>query len=794
MRRHLSIRDRLAVIAGVAGLWAWVVLAVAPGATGQEAQDKKEAPKAEAKGDEPAPAGEAKAAESAPAAKPAIPFGFAKAPETPMELWEVADYLIRSGQPDQAVPYLAAFIKSKPDDQTLLKIRDRYGAGSILRLDDDPLTRPLAKPVVDLLNGAVLRHSTRPERITQFIAGLAKSKEEQQYAVDRLRESGPFAVPHLVKELTRAGLSADERAAIVHNIGRLDRSAGPALLATLDSPDERLVRDAAEALAAMGDRRALAQLTYLAARGNAAAQSAVESLTGRPWSGLDRSPVRVLTDEALRYHLHALRFPGDSVLIWVWDEVQQAPAPREVSRADAEAYFGLKYAREALALDPSNRAAQVVLLSLAIEQAVERVGFAAYPSNDPTGSFAAATAAGPEILSAVIREALAHGKYDLAGAAVTALGQVTDANTLPTDRRPNALVQALSAPSRRVQFAAARALVLLAPRKPFAGSSRVVPILARFATNQAVPRAVVIDGNPNRGSQLKGYLKDLGYDPILAATGDEGFRAASETADVELVLIDNHLVQGAWRLVDTLTNLRADARTAGIPLYIVGPMNLEYKLGYLSENFPGVKLIVQPTSAEILERQLGGRPSQLPEAERAGYARAATGLLAVVAQQTGSPFEVDLTAAEPSLTVALNVPATGVSASAALGDVPDPGAQRGLADVLLDPGKPAELRLTAAIQLARSLQRYGPLVAADQETKLLAAFDQAGDPALRSALAAVIGALRPKAAPIGARLQRYQTPLTNTPNPPAQPSPASEPAHSPPASSDAAAPATEAKP
>ena len=36
-----------------------------------------------------------------------------------------------------------AFLKAKPDDATLLQIRDRYGVGSVLRLDDDPATRPL---------------------------------------------------------------------------------------------------------------------------------------------------------------------------------------------------------------------------------------------------------------------------------------------------------------------------------------------------------------------------------------------------------------------------------------------------------------------------------------------------------------------------------------------------------------------------------------------------------------------------------------------------------------------------
>ena len=92
-------------------------------------------------------------------------------------------------------------------------------------------------------------------------------------------------------------------------------------------------------------------------------------------------------------------------------------------------------------------------------------------------------------------------------------------------------------------------------------------------------------------------------------------------------------------------------------------------------------------------------------------------------------MEADLARIEPALAVALNVPGTSVSASAALGDVPDQNAQRGLADVLIDPGKPRpRYAATAAVQLARCLQRFGPLVAADQEAKLVDAFDNEPDP------------------------------------------------------------------
>src|SRR5438067_1592635 len=82
---------------------------------------------------------------------------FAREPRTPLELWEAADYLIRTGQAKKAVPYLDRLQKSRPDDATWVAIRDRYGPGSFLRLDDDPATRPFARPLVDALAVAAPR-------------------------------------------------------------------------------------------------------------------------------------------------------------------------------------------------------------------------------------------------------------------------------------------------------------------------------------------------------------------------------------------------------------------------------------------------------------------------------------------------------------------------------------------------------------------------------------------------------------------------------------------------------------
>jgi len=675
------------------------------------------------------------------------PESFAQEPRTPTELWSAIDYLVRTGQSKKAVPYLETFVKSQTDDATLVEIRDKYGAGSILRLADQPATSKYAQPLVERLTAAVRRYTTQPERIAQAVAGLTGTTEEQAYAVARLKEAGPYAVPFLVESLQHPEITPEKRALLARNMGRLDRTAVPPLLAVLDSSDRRLAADAATALGLIGDPRAVPFLTYPASAVKfppavrEAAQAAIGRLTGRSFVVQPHSPAQVLTEAAWSFHRHQVEFPSDPVAVWVWDKDRKVPVPRPMRLGEAEGYFGLQLASEALLLQPLDLDAHTASVSLSLEKAIDRVGFNSFPAQDQ-GTFASAVAAGPAVLAEVLRKAIADGKDGLAAVAATALGQVTDRALLSRTGHPHPLAEALSAPGVRVQFAAAKALVELAPTQPFPGSSRVVPTLARFATSQRPPRAVVIDGNPNRGNQLASSLRALGYETVLETSGDQGFRAAAESADVELVVVSHAQAHGAWNPIDILTNLKSDARTANLPVYIYGPLNLERDRSSLLASFPGTRFLVQPVSAAILETLLGGRPAKLTAAERAGYASEAASLLARIAGQPKSPYAADLSASEPELTIALNQPETSLAASSALGEVPNSDAQQSLADVVLDPSRSVEHRRTSASQLARSIQRFGPLVSADQEAQLAAEFRAEADPQFRTALGTVIGALR----------------------------------------------------
>ena len=678
---------------------------------------------------------------------------FAREPKTPLEAWEVATYLIRIGQPDQAVPYIKKFLDAKPDDETLLEVRDTYGAGSVLSLSDYPETRPFAKSMADRLAEASIRRATDPARMDKFIEALSKSREEQSYGVDRLREAGPYAIPPLLKALSVSGLDASVRTPLAENLGRLDRKAVPALIASLDSSDDALVGDVARALGRIGDPRAIPALTYLAARTNPETAAkplvlqAIRELTGKTYPSQRRTPARVLSDEARNYHLHAYKFPGDPVVLWLWDPTAKAPAPVSMPVKDAEGILGLRAAKEALEIDPTDVEAKVNQISLGLD-------------HDPAAWKAAALASGPDIMGRVVRRAIADGRSDLATTATSILGQISHRDEL-TEGKPHALIDALYAPDRRVQFAAAEALVKLDPKGRFAGSSRVVPVLGRFVAGQETPRAIVVDGNAERASQVSGHLRGVGYDARVAATGAQGFAEAAESADIELIAIDPNFIGDPWKLADLLGNLKADARTAGIPIFLVGPLDLTNQLASKLESFPGVKFLVTPAETKLLKIQLdrsfaslGVRP--MSPGERVEYAKNASNLLARVGQRPKSPFQADLPLVEPSLSLALNGPAAPTEAAGALANVPGADAQRSLADVALDTSKAAPVRLASAEQLARNVRRFGPKLHPSQERRLVDELAQEADPTLREALAAVVGALKPGPDASGSRLQTYR--------------------------------------
>jgi len=118
----------------------------------------------------------------------------------------------------------------------------------------------------------------------------------------------------------------------------------------------------------------------------------------------------------------------------------------------------------------------------------------------------------------------------------------------------------------------------------------------------------------------------------------------------------------------------------------------------------------------------------------------------------------DLKPAEAALAGAVNDPALTGDALTALGGIPTASAQLRLAETVIAPALDVPVRETAALQLAFHIQRFGVLIENAALDELRTAYTQAGDPALQTALAAVIGSLKPSEEAVSRALQDYPLP------------------------------------
>jgi hypothetical protein len=142
-----------------------------------------------------------------------------------------------------------------------------------------------------------------------------------------------------------------------------------------------------------------------------------------------------------------------------------------------------------------------------------------------------------EAAADVLDLAVTHGMWEAAAAAARAIEPLGDDAAPLSPAARKALVRALAVPDPAVQFAAARALAVAAGDPPYAGSSRVVEILAHAATARGLDRAVVAHHRVDVAQELAGDVSRFGYEPVVVATGREAIFAARESADTTLVLL-----------------------------------------------------------------------------------------------------------------------------------------------------------------------------------------------------------------------------------------------------------------
>ena len=690
---------------------------------------------------------------------------FAVQPETPLELVDAIDYLIRVGREDQALPLAQKLVALKSDKETLLEIRHRIGSAKLLSMQTTQSEQlsSLMLEFAESVSQASAETALDQDRIRSLIKLLSASREESELAAERLSRVGSPVVGSFIEALTVPEITPKTRRDIQVALNELETSAVPGLIGALRHPDAKVRSAMLEALGSIGDARVLPWLVYQSTKKDEAgpvAQSAILKLnTGQTIE----KPAQYLINEAATYLDREVHFVSNQIELWFWDNQQKKLLPLTLDKNVAEGAIGYRLARLALDIDPTDQSAQAIALSTLLQEESDRLG-QAFPDQDPAGVWAMALASGPQTLENILKRAMGTGRHErLATLALRALSEVVSTTDLVTPSgRPHILVQALTSPDRRVQFYAAKALVELDPNEPFPGSSRVVPVLSRFLqTHPAMPRAVVIHNNLGEGSNWISYLKKAGYDASLETSGRDGFSEIARRGDAELVLISTQLDPTSWTLPETISNIKADSRTSGVPVIVVGPLDAKSRLQTLLGKTPGLGFMVSPANQAIADRQIAFQlnklgVSPLTSEERVGYADEASELIRQLMTEKGpNAMKAMLGSLEPHVYRTLK---------ASL-DQPEeqeewPNRNNLLAQVLQD-SAPKPDRTVAALQLSAEIQRTGVgLKPAELQkvNELFMKLEQERELELRKGLASLVGVNKPDARTVGEIFLKFAPP------------------------------------
>lgn len=764
---------------------------------------------------------------------------FFKKPRTVSEFWNALQFEIEVGRLDLAGAHLRGLLAGKPPQEELFKLGDSVGMAAILQLrnirpwiavprfdektylhqiermekareDPEKIVKLKAelekskkaheeaiafnmqayKDVDDLIgqvSSAIRKTLGDAERIKKFVKNLTVGPEEKSFAMKELYRSGGAVAPFLIEEYRSADTT--ERPHIIDAMRQLPTEILPALAASLDSDDTDLKLDVIDVIRKRAAVDLVPQLWFPSAseaqppRVRDAALSTLSYLRDTPAAKLPAAKV-ALTREAERYYRHDVSFANpQAVTVWRWTGRTVAATTMPATRA--EEYYGLRFASQALTLDPAYKPAQISLLSLALDKGYEQVGVAQPLAMTYPAVHDLLATVNPNLVTAVLERALSERRFHVILGAVRALGEFAEASTTrPRASGEPVLVRALNYPDKRVQMAAAEAILRMPGTPPGQAVGRVMDILRRVvATEGPVAKTAgkVLVGYfvPQQAQDVAAAVTKAGFEAVTVHTGRDVLRRLQQTADIDLILIDAVLPDPG--LHSLLGQLRADQNSARLPLLIAATPNREDALRRYVERYGNVTVVPSAlaTDAKELEIALKAKiadPAAAPlsEAEAREYAEKAIRFLGRMGRGELAGYDIRV-AAEAILVAAQSArfsPEGQIAALEAASFLSGSRPQTVLANAVIDPRRQPLLRVVAADLLTRHIQKNSALLTRSQVQTLEATFTQADlDPGVKSRVAVVLGALRPDARITGERLRGFR-PVA--PQPPAPPPPPKE--------------------
>ncbi|MSQ92945.1 MAG: hypothetical protein EXR98_00140 [Gemmataceae bacterium] len=528
---------------------------------------------------------------------------FFKRPEKTIEYWSAIKFEMELGKFDLAALHLKRMLGNDPAiktdaadeiDKDLVKFEQAEGMSAFLRLrlvkpidwsDHPPFrTEALAnvEGLIDRVTKAVEKHLSDPDRIKKYIARLdAPTPEERGYAYVQIARSRERAVPYLIEEL-RKSFGKPLHGRVRETLLRMGPETVSVYLEVFKAVNEKDYRDIELRLTLLeifrqrDDKRVIPYLWHMSAAKQYPAgvrdraKEVLASLLRLPIDELPPSK-ETLTYEAERYYQHNVKFKEDKdVLVWEWNGEALALAPTGLSPSRAEEFFGMRYAREALDLDPAYQPAQVVFLSLMLDRHYR-------PKVDQILTEAISprmhqllTSLDADLALRVLERGMEDRQLPVILPLIMALGERAEfrAARLNPSGQPRGIVKALYYPDRRVQFAAMKAMLRMPPTtRPAVEAERIVELSRRFLASEATSKSLVVHAPLGDEQAIRKTVGALGFEPVLASKVQEAVKKGTASADFDLIILHKGMANADFPHV--YGQLRQHFDLGGLPMIVV---------------------------------------------------------------------------------------------------------------------------------------------------------------------------------------------------------------------------------
>ncbi len=643
--------------------------------------------------------------------------------QTPSQVTQAVRNLLNWGRPDKAKELLTTLLAKPPPADQLAPLAGRFGSAFFLRLAQEEALAPEGRQFAEL----VLAAADNARRNSARLAALAlqavdASPQIRALATNALRKAGQGGVAPLVDLLADAA-QGDAHPLAQRALLEMGGVSVEPLLAVLESNDENLRTLVIEVL---GDLRATRAVGFLAAPHVSTKRSAAErAAAGEALISIVGVRPTKAAAEALLWRRANAFLDGapplradqnNNIWLWHWDDAAKPGSrlTRVLLRADdASLLTALRLAADLHHLAPKKEAyRRLYLITLLQSEKISHGLFRPLPHHVQGAAGGArefAEQMGAAFVEATLAQAMKKDYLPAAIGAAEILGDIGDVSLLETHAgRGPILLDALRHRNRRLVFAAAQAIMRLAPERNYGGLSYFTQTLGFLARSQGVRRVLVVHPRSTFGQSLAGILNGLGFEADTAINGREAFRMAAKNPDYEFIMLSDaindppisHLIQ--W--------IRRDRRTAAIPIGLLTHEERRVSGDTLAEKYSRVLALPQPRTplgAGLAIKRLQpfwDRQYVSPE-ERLVHAASAFDWLTLLLETPAGRPAYDLRSLEKTMERGLFTDPLAERAASALGLLGTPLAQQALVNMASLSSAPLELRQAALQAFQEAVHR-----------------------------------------------------------------------------------------